>query len=67
MKTRYWKWEVEGQTRRIYRLKNGVFEAYKQNRWQMSDYFERAVQDPDFLEIPKPEADVLIQYVGVDK
>jgi len=49
MKTRYWKWEVEGQTRRIYRLKNGVFEAYKQNRWQMSDYFERAVQDPDFF------------------
>lgn len=56
----YWKWVVDGTTERIYRLKNGKFEKYVQNRWQISDRYERAVQDPEFVEISEPEANKLI-------
>ncbi len=55
----------EGQVRRVFRLKDGLFQQWKQGRWQQSDYLERAVQDSDFVEIVKDEADVLIRYVGV--
>lgn len=57
---RYWKWVVDGTTERIYRLKNGKFEKYAQNRWRISDIDERAVQDPEFVEISEPEANELI-------
>jgi len=51
----------------VYRLKKGKFEKYSQNRWQLSDRYERAVQDPEFVEIDKQEADVLITFVGIVK
>ena len=56
---------LDGQVRRVFRLKDGLFQQWKQGRWQESDYLERATQDPDFVEIGKREADVLIRYVGV--
>jgi hypothetical protein len=62
---KYWKWEVDGQVFRVYRLHNNTFEAFKAGRWQQSGMRERAAQDPEFIEIPQKEADVLIQYVGV--
>ena len=64
MKTRYWKWVDGGQTWRVYRLKNGLFQVWKAGVWQSSQLFERAVQDPEFVEIGKADADVLIQMVG---
>ena len=66
MGDRYWKWVVNGTTERIYRLKNGEFEKFAQNRWQISDRYERAVQDPEFVEIGKLEADELIKTVGAN-
>ena len=50
----------------VYRLKNGEFEKFAQNRWQISDRYERAVQDPEFVEIGKLEADELIKTVGAN-
>ena len=49
----------------VFRLKNGKFEMYAQNRWQISDQYERAMQDPEFIEIKKQEAEELIKLVGV--
>ena len=63
---KYWKWVVSGTTERIYRLKNGKFEKFAQNKWQMSDRYERAVQDPEFVDIDILEADELIKTVGVN-
>jgi len=57
---RYWKWVVNGTTERIYRLKMGVFEKYAQNRWQVSDRYERAAQDPEFIDISEEEANKLV-------
>ena len=57
---------MNGMTERIYRLKNGKFEKYAQNRWQISDRYERAVQDPEFVDIDKLEADELIKTVGAN-
>lgn len=51
---------MNGTTERIYRLKNGKFEKYAQNRWQISDRYERAVQDPEFIEVDEQEANKLI-------
>ncbi len=64
MKTRYWKWAADGQTWRVYRLKDGLFTAWKFGSWQTSDYLERVFEDPEFVEISKAEADVLIPMVG---
>lgn len=47
----------------VFRLKKGKFEMYAQNRWQISDRYERAVQDPEFVDIDKLEADELIKTV----
>ena len=66
MGDRYWRWVVNGTNERIYRLKNGEFAMYAQNRWQISDRYERAVQDPEFVEIDKLEADELIKTVGAN-
>ena len=63
---RYWKWVVNGTVERIYRYTNRGFEKFAQNRWQTSDRFERAVQDPEFVDIDKLEADELIKTVGVN-
>ena len=63
---RYWKWIYRGRIARVFRLKNGEFTMYAQNRWQISDRYERAVQDPEFVEIDKPEADELIKTVGAN-
>ena len=64
MKTRYWKFVDTGKTWRVYRLKDGVLSAWKFGSWQTSDYLERVFEDPEFVEISKAEADVLIQMVG---
>ena len=50
----------------VFRLKKGKFEMYAQNRWQISDILERAVQDPEFVDIDKFEADELIKTVGAN-
>ena len=49
----------------MYRLKGGVFEAWRNGMWVSSDYWERAVQDPEFVDIDKLEADELIKTVGI--
>ncbi len=66
MKTRYWKWVVNGTIERIYRLKNGEFTMYAQNRWQISDQYERAVQDPEFIDITEGEAKNLIRKFALN-
>ena len=58
---RYWKWIYRERVSGIYRLKNGRFEEYSQGKWQYSDRFERAVQDPEFLDINEEEANKLIR------
>lgn len=63
---RYWKWIYRERVSGMCRLKNGRFEEYLQGRWQYSDRFERAVQDPEFVEIDKLEADELIKTVGAN-
>ena len=65
MLDRYWKWQVEQRIVRVYRLRGGVFEAWRNGMWVSSDYWERAVQDPEFVDIDKLEADELIKTVGI--
>ena len=65
MLDRYWKWQVGQQIFRVYRLRGGVFEAWRNGMWVSSDYWERAVQDPEFVDIDKLEADELIKTVGI--
>jgi len=57
---RYWKWIYRERVSGICRLKNGKFEEYSQGRWQNSDRFERAVQDPEFADISEKEANKLV-------
>lgn len=66
MKVRYWKWTEGEQVFRVYRHNGDYFQVWKMSQWQGSDYYERALQDPDFTEIGKSEADVLIRVVGVN-
>lgn len=63
MNVRYWKWEINGEAYRIYRLKNGQFENHKDGTWQQSDRLERAVQDPSFPNISESEAFKLIGQI----
>ena len=54
---------------RVYRYeksKNGKFEKYSQGRWQYSDRFERAVQDPEFVDISEEEASKLIREFALN-
>ena len=60
--TRYWKWvglhdEIWG----VFRLKGHIFQKFRNDTWQQSDYWERASQDPDFPEINEAEANQLIE------
>jgi hypothetical protein len=58
---RYWKWMIGDRTACVYRLIKGKFEKYGlENGWEISDQYERAVQDPEFPDITKKEADTLI-------
>ena len=50
----------------IYRLKNGRFEEFSQGRWQYSDRFERAVQDPEFVDISEKEANKLTREFALN-
>jgi len=62
----YWKFVIDGELQRIYRLENGKFMAYGLGRWEYSDRWEEAVQDPEFKEITKQEAEELIKlFPGV--
>ena len=63
---RYWKWIYRERVSGIYRLKSGRFEEYSQGRWQYSDRFERAVQDPEFLDINEEEANKLIREFALN-
>lgn len=45
----------------VYRCIKGKFEKYVEDGWEISDRYERAVQDPEFVEITKKEAD---KHVG---
>jgi hypothetical protein len=62
---RYWKKQIGQQTLRVFRIQGGVFEAWRNGMWVSSDYWERAVQDPEYVEIDKLEADELIKTVGI--
>ena len=57
---RYWKRVVDGTIEGIYRLENGKFEKYSQNKWQISDRYESAKLDPEFIETNELEANKLI-------
>lgn len=61
MKDTYWIWMYCGRPTCVYRCIRGKFERYVEDGWEISDRYERAVQDPEFVEITKEEADV---YVG---
>ena len=63
---RYWKWIYRERVSGIYRLKSGIFEEYSQGRWQYSDRFERAAQDPEFLDINEEEANKLIREFALN-
>ena len=63
---RYWKWIYRERVSGICRLKNGRFEEYSQGRWQYSDRFERAAQDPEFLDINEEEANKLIREFALN-
>ncbi len=58
---RYWKWISQERVAMVCRLKNGKFEEYAQGRWQYSDRFERAAQDPEFVDISEEEANNLLR------
>lgn len=60
LKDQYWVWVAPDKSMRLYRLKNGKFEKYEHSEWQISDRYERAIQDPEFVEINEPEANKLI-------
>jgi hypothetical protein len=64
-RTRYWKWiglndEVWG----VFRLNGHIFQKFKNDAWQQSDYLERACQDPDFIEIDEDEVQELIHSLS---
>jgi len=63
---RYWKWVYGDRVARVYRLKNGIFEKFAQGRWQYSDRFERAVQDPEFVDISEDEANNLLRKFALN-
>ncbi len=66
---RYWKWVVDKRVQRVYRYersKNGRFEKFSQGRWQYSDRFERAVQDPEFVDINEEEANKLTRQFALN-
>lgn len=60
LRDRYWKWLAPDKTWRIYRFKNGKFEKHAQSGWQTSDRHERALHDPEFINIDEQEANKLI-------
>ena len=60
---------VDERVVRVYRYersKNGRFEKYSQGRWQYSDRFERAVQDPEFVDISEEEANKLTREFALN-
>ena len=61
LKDRYWKWVAPDKTWRIYRFKDGKFEIHAQSGWQNSDRHERALHDPEFIDIDEQEANKLIE------
>ena len=63
---RYWKWIYRERVSGICRLKSGRFEEYSQGRWQYSDRFERAVQDPEFVDISEKEANKLVSEFALN-
>ena len=63
---RYWKWVYGDRVARVYRLKNGIFEKFAQGRWQYSDRLERAVQDPEFVDISEEEANKLLREFALN-
>ena len=68
MEDRYWKKVTGDRTLAVYRCINGKFEIYGlDNGWQLSDQYERAVQDPEFPDITKKEADTLIGQLILKK
>ena len=62
---KYWTWTTANPERTDASYV-AEFEKYAQSRWQISDRYERAVQDPEFVEIDKLEADELIKTVGAN-
>ena len=56
MYVRYWKWEVNGNLRGVFRLTSGRFQQCRNLQWKQSDYLERASQDPEFIEVDEVEA-----------
>ncbi len=60
---------VDERVVRVYRYKrskNGRFEKYSQGKWQYSDKFERAVQDPEFIDISEDEANKLTRKFALN-
>ena len=60
---------VDERVVRVYRYegsKNGIFEKYSQGRWQYSDRFERATQDPEFIDISEDEANKLTRKFALN-
>ncbi len=60
---------VDKRVQRVYRYersKNGRFEKFSQGRWQYSDRFERAVQDPEFVDINEEEANKLTREFALN-
>ena len=63
---RYWKWIYRERVSGICRLKSGRFEEFSQGGWQYSDRFERAVQDPEFVDISEKEANKLVSEFALN-
>jgi len=57
---------VDERVQGVYRYKNGRFEKYLQGRWQSSDRFEEASQDPEFKDIIEEEANKLIRKFALN-
>jgi hypothetical protein len=72
MEYRYWKWDVDGKVLAVFRHRLGLFQVHKNGQWTDSNFYERAVQDPEFIDIDKKEADrtigkqVLESSLGTD-
>ena len=57
---RYWVWMDGLRVYGIYRLHEGLFHRWNHGTWESSDYYERASQDPEFVEKSELEISELI-------
>jgi hypothetical protein len=51
---------MDGRVLAVFRHSLGLFQVHKDGQWTDSDFYERAVQDPEFIDIDRREADRLI-------